>query len=79
MNKLPQSLHQKTDLGWSIQIYSSDRRLLCALDSSHAWILCLGLILGFLSGLTLNQIAPETTNSSTQPEQTTVTMPTTID
>lgn len=33
--------------GWSLQLYSSDRRLICAFDPSHGWVLTAGIALGF--------------------------------
>lgn len=38
----------KTTEGWSVQIYSNERRLICALYPSHGWAFLLGLVLGFL-------------------------------
>lgn len=29
-----------TSEGWLVQVYSGDRRLLCVLESSHAWTFC---------------------------------------
>ncbi|MCW6034843.1 hypothetical protein K4A83_00935 [Spirulina subsalsa FACHB-351] len=37
--------------GWSIQIYGSDRRLLLSLDATHAWLLGIGIVLGFAIAL----------------------------
>jgi len=34
--------------GWLVQVYDSDRRLLCVLDSSHAWTFLLGCGFGLL-------------------------------
>lgn len=34
--------------GWSVQIFSGDRRLLCSLEPSHGWVFLLGFILGGL-------------------------------
>ncbi|AFY62253.1 hypothetical protein [Synechococcus sp. PCC 6312] len=47
VNQQPANL----DLGWSIQIYSGQRRLLCVLDASHAWSLITGIGFGFLCAL----------------------------
>lgn len=37
-----------TSEGWLVQVYSGDRRLLCVLDSSHAWTFVLGCGFGLL-------------------------------
>ncbi|WP_017305970.1 hypothetical protein [Spirulina subsalsa] len=37
--------------GWSIQIYGSDRRLLLSLDATHAWLLGIGILVGFVIAL----------------------------
>ncbi|WP_448563790.1 hypothetical protein [Trichothermofontia sp.] len=46
MNKFdPAKLRTKfdnTSEGWLVQVYNSDHRLLCVLDSSHAWTFLLG-------------------------------------
>jgi hypothetical protein len=31
-----------TDEGWMVQVYGSNRRLLCALEPSHGWIFLIG-------------------------------------
>ncbi|NEQ44135.1 MAG: hypothetical protein F6K00_11495 [Leptolyngbya sp. SIOISBB] len=36
------------DEGWLVQVYGSDRRLLCVLESSHGWIFLLGCSVGAL-------------------------------
>lgn len=36
------------DEGWVVQVYSSNRRLLCVLDPSHAWIFSIGCGVGLL-------------------------------
>ena len=51
MNKF-ESRHSQptldTDRGWIVQVYSSNRRLLCVLDPSHAWIFSIGCGVGLL-------------------------------
>lgn len=37
--------------GWSVQVYSGDRRLLCVLESSHVWTFLLGCSFGLLLAL----------------------------
>ncbi len=37
--------------GWSIQVYGGDRRLLFSLDASHAWLLGVGIGVGFAIAL----------------------------
>lgn len=34
--------------GWVVQVYGSNRRLLCVLESSHGWIFLLGCSVGLL-------------------------------
>lgn len=38
----------QTSEGWLVQIYGRDRRLLCVLESSHAWTFLLGCGFGLL-------------------------------
>ncbi|EKQ66888.1 hypothetical protein OsccyDRAFT_4698 [Leptolyngbyaceae cyanobacterium JSC-12] len=45
MSKLKQSLDE-LNTGWAVNIYTSDRRLLCTLNPSHAWAFALGICLG---------------------------------
>ena len=48
MNKAPKHLQEDINIGWSIQIYSHDRRLLCSLYPSHGWVFLFGITLGVL-------------------------------
>jgi hypothetical protein len=52
MNKFdPTKLQTKfdnTSEGWLVQVYGSDRRLLCVLEPSHAWTFLLGCGFGLL-------------------------------
>lgn len=41
---------QKADEGWSLLVYNGDRRLICSLNTSHAWTFLVGIILGCLLG-----------------------------
>lgn len=36
------------DEGWMVQVYGSNRRLLCVLEPSHAWIFLIGCGVGLL-------------------------------
>jgi Sec-independent protein secretion pathway component TatC len=38
--------HSSLDEGWSVQIYSSDRRLLMFLTPAHVWLFVAGILLG---------------------------------
>ncbi|NJL00231.1 MAG: hypothetical protein HC910_06535 [Spirulinaceae cyanobacterium SM2_1_0] len=50
--------------GWSVQIYSSDRRLLCSFEPSHAWTLVAGFGAGFLLALlSVGHLQPQVTAS----------------
>ncbi|NJN61131.1 MAG: hypothetical protein HC795_05995 [Coleofasciculaceae cyanobacterium RL_1_1] len=60
--------------GWLVQIYNSDRRLLCVIDSSHAWIFVLGCVLGLF--VAMGWSTPMRHHPSTTPEpNTTTTLP----
>ncbi|MGK7960729.1 hypothetical protein [Crocosphaera sp.] len=37
-----------TDEGWVVQVYGSNRRLLCVLEPSHGWIFLMGCGVGLL-------------------------------
>ncbi len=52
--------------GWSIQVYSGDRRLLCSFEPSHAWLFAAGFGAGFLLALlsTGHLHAPTTVSES---------------
>jgi hypothetical protein len=52
MSKVSNQLQETLDNGWSVQIYSCDRRLLCSLYPSHGWALLVGIISGFVIALT---------------------------
>ncbi|WP_139325071.1 hypothetical protein [[Limnothrix rosea] IAM M-220] len=67
MNKTPVQLKENVSSGWSLQLYSGDRRLLWSLDPSHGWIFLIGSILGFSSALLLGFSYPEETINSVDP------------
>ncbi len=51
MNKFESRQSQpKLDIneGWVVQVYGSNRRLLCVLEPSHAWIFLIGCGVGLL-------------------------------
>ncbi len=51
MNKFESKQSQSklnTDEGWAVQIYGSNRRLLCVLEPSHGWIFLAGCCAGLL-------------------------------
>jgi hypothetical protein len=37
-----------TDEGWLVQVYGSNRRLLCVLEPSHGWMFLMGCCVGLL-------------------------------
>lgn len=66
MNKLSTPSHEKNNFGWSIQLYSGDRRLLFCLYPSHAWIFIIGLSLGYIIpflGMRTNHQATDSADS----------------
>ena len=51
MNKFEsRPLQSKSDVadGWVVQVYSSQRRLLCVLEPSHGWVFLIGCGVGLL-------------------------------
>ncbi|MEB3226468.1 MAG: hypothetical protein VKJ86_11770 [Synechococcus sp.] len=51
MNKFeskPSQLKLDTNEGWVVQVYDSNRRLLCVLEPSHGWSFLIGCSLGLL-------------------------------
>jgi hypothetical protein len=46
-----------TDEGWVVQVYGSNRRLLCVLEPSHGWIFLIGCGVGLLLSVILITIA----------------------
>jgi hypothetical protein len=67
MNKATNRLHEGIDNGWSIQVYSRDRRLLCSLYPSHGWAFFAGIILGFFVALVSLQGHSTAHSSSVSP------------
>ncbi|HEY9763641.1 MAG TPA: hypothetical protein V6D07_14010 [Trichocoleus sp.] len=65
-------LQEKVGEGWSVQIYGSDRRLLCSLYPSHGWALLLGVCLGVIPILIGLQIGSTAVSA---PQVTTPTEP----
>ncbi|HHP7245220.1 MAG TPA: hypothetical protein ACFE0H_11100 [Elainellaceae cyanobacterium] len=51
MSRVTNQLQDALDNGWSIQIYSRDRRLLCSLYPSHGWVFLGGMMVGFIVAL----------------------------
>ncbi|NJN29626.1 MAG: hypothetical protein HC824_03600 [Synechococcales cyanobacterium RM1_1_8] len=47
----------ETDQGWIVQIYGSNRRLLCVLEPSHGWIFLTGCCMGLLLSITWINVA----------------------
>lgn len=41
-------LNLDTNEGWVVQVYNSNRRLLCVLDPSHGWVFLTGCCAGLL-------------------------------
>ncbi|MEM9816632.1 MAG: hypothetical protein AAF215_23730 [Cyanobacteria bacterium P01_A01_bin.123] len=51
MNKFESKQSQPkldNDEGWIVQVYGSNRRLLCVLEPSHGWIFLVGCCVGLL-------------------------------
>lgn len=56
-----------TSEGWLVQVYGGDRRLLCVLDSSHAWTFLWGFGVGLLLAVAWGNLvsnSPSTTYES---------------
>lgn len=74
MNKFdPTKLQTKfdnTSEGWLVQVYSSDRRLLCVFDSSHAWIFLLGCGFGLLLAMGWFNLPRDTPSTTYEPATT---------
>ncbi|HAN45439.1 MAG TPA: hypothetical protein DCQ32_02680 [Cyanobacteria bacterium UBA8156] len=71
MNKFdPTKLQTKfdnTQEGWLVQIYSGNRRLLCVIDSSHAWSFLIGCGLGLLFAVGWYNLARYSQSMSSEP------------
>ena len=46
-----------TSEGWAVQVYGSNRRLLCVLDPSHGWTLLTGCCMGLLLSIAWGNVA----------------------
>ncbi|MGG6293319.1 hypothetical protein ACQ4M4_02755 [Leptolyngbya sp. AN02str] len=69
MRKTTNFLQEEVNNGWAIQIYRSDRRLLCSLYPSHGWAFLAGLIIGcFMTVLGLQgQVVPHPSPTDVPP------------
>ncbi len=74
MNKFdPTKLRTKFDdtgEGWLVQVYGSDRRLLCVLESSHAWTFLLGCGFGLLLAVVWFNLAKYSAPATYEPATT---------
>ena len=59
-----------TSEGWLVQVYSGDRRLLCVLDSSHAWTFLLGCGFGLLLAVGWFNLASHSASTTYVPATT---------
>ncbi len=67
------NLHTRLDNtseGWIVQIYSGDRRLLCVLESSHAWTFLLGCGFGLLIAIGWFNLASSSPSTTYEPATT---------
>ena len=75
MQKLNQTLEHRSTDGWIVHIYAGNRRLLCALDSSHGWSFFAGISLGLLVAVmsyTLTESSQPQTDSTAPSDTPTV-------
>jgi len=74
MNKFDSSkLRTKSDNlseGWLVQVYSGDRRLLCVIESSHAWTFLFGCGLGLLLAVGWVNLARDSPSKTYEPATT---------
>ena len=40
------NLKNPTSVGWMVQVYGQNRKLICILEASHGWTFLMGFILG---------------------------------
>ncbi len=59
-----------TSAGWLVQVYSGDRRLICVLDSSHAWTFLLGCGFGLLLAVGWSNLASHSPAMTYEPATT---------
>ncbi len=57
-------LQNPVDEGWSVHIYDRQRRLLCALESSHIWTFLLGCTFGLLLAVVWGNLAQPSSRST---------------
>ncbi|MBE7382838.1 MAG: hypothetical protein F6J95_015660 [Leptolyngbya sp. SIO1E4] len=57
------------DEGWIVQVYGSNRRLLCVLEPSHGWIFLAGCCLGLALAIVIFNVS-RYTSSTDRPELT---------
>ncbi|WP_008315735.1 hypothetical protein [Leptolyngbya sp. PCC 6406] len=74
-----QTRFDNTSEGWLVQVYSGDRRLLCVLESPHAWTFLLGCGFGLLLAVGWFNLASYSPSKPdmpvTMPPDTPVTIP----
>jgi hypothetical protein len=56
-----------TSDGWLVQVYGGDRRLLCVLDASHAWMFALGCGVGLLLAVGWFNLARHSSSTTYEP------------
>ncbi|MEL6552731.1 MAG: hypothetical protein AAFQ63_04605 [Cyanobacteria bacterium J06621_11] len=59
-----------TNEGWLVQVYGCDRRLLCILESSHAWSFLLGCGFGLLLAVGWVNLASDSPPTTYEPATT---------
>jgi len=62
-----------THEGWLVQVYSRDRRLICVLESSHAWTFLLGCGVGLLLAVGWFNLARDSPSTTYKPAEPTTT------
>ncbi|MBD2392932.1 hypothetical protein WEU38_09430 [Cyanobacterium aponinum AL20118] len=55
------------DEGWVVQVYGSNRRLLCVLEPSHGWIFLIGCGFGLLLSIIWFNVARYSPSLDTAP------------
>ncbi|MEY3299282.1 MAG: hypothetical protein RLZZ597_2542 [Cyanobacteriota bacterium] len=59
-----------TPEGWLVQVYGTDRRLLCVLEASHAWTFLVGCGFGLLVAVGWFNLAQASPSASYVPATT---------
>jgi len=67
--KLPTNF-VNTSEGWLVQVYSSDRRLLCVIEPSHAWTFLLGCGFSLLLAVGWFNLASKSPSTTYEPATT---------